>query len=79
MNRNEMEKILFINGSPRANGSTAALAKSLLEGHEYETLMLTDYRINAYGQTLAGDQFNEVVSKMKEADILVLGSPVLLA
>jgi putative NADPH-quinone reductase len=70
------EKILFINGSPNVNGNTAALAKVLLEGRKYETLMLTDYRINAYGQTLEGDQFDEVVSKMKEADIVVIGSPV---
>lgn len=70
------EKILFINGSPRANGNTATLAKTLLEGHEYETLMLTDYRINAYGQTLSGDQFDIIVKKMKEADVVVIGSPV---
>jgi hypothetical protein len=70
------EKILFINGSPNVNGNTAALAKALLEGRKYETLMLTDYRINAYGQTLEGDQFDEVVSKMKGADIIVVGSPV---
>jgi putative NADPH-quinone reductase len=73
---NKTEKILFINGSPRANGNTAALAKALLEGHEYETLMLTDLRINAYGQTLPGDQLDTVVNKMKEADIVVIGSPV---
>jgi putative NADPH-quinone reductase len=73
---NKTEKILFINGSPRENGNTAALAKTLLQGREYETLMLTDYRINAYGQTLPGDQLDTVVKKMKEADIVVIGSPV---
>lgn len=75
-NSNKSEKILFINGSPRENGNTAALAKTLLEGHDYETLMLTDYRINAYGQTLPGDQLDTVISKMKAADIIVIGSPV---
>ena len=35
--------ILFINGSPNSNGNTAALAKELLQGKEYETLNLTDY------------------------------------
>lgn len=75
-NTEKTEKILFINGSPRVNGNTAALAKTLLEGREYETLMLTDYRINAYGQTLPGDQFDAIVNKMKEADIVVIGSPV---
>lgn len=68
--------ILFVNGSPEKNGNTAALAKTLLQGHEYETLNLTDYRINTYGQTLAGDQFDEVVDKIRKADVLVMGSPV---
>lgn len=69
-------KILFVNGSPEKNGNTAALAKELLAGHDYETLNLTDYRINTFGQTLPGDQFDEVLSKIREADVLVMGSPV---
>lgn len=77
MNNNyKTEKILFINGSPQVNGNTAALAKTLLEGCNYETLMLTDYRINAYGQTLPGDQLDSVVAKIRQADIVVIGSPV---
>lgn len=68
--------ILFVNGSPEKNGNTAALAKALLQGHEYETLNLTDYRINTYGQTLPGDQFDEVIEKIRKADVLVMGSPV---
>lgn len=70
------EKILFVNGSPNRNGNTAALAKVLLGGKEYETLQLTDYRINVYGQTLDGDQFDAVYKKMQEADVVVMGSPV---
>ena len=46
--------ILFINGSPNSNGNTAALAKELLQGKEYETLNLTDYRIGSYGQNETG-------------------------
>lgn len=69
-------KILFVNGSPDSKGNTAALAAALLRGKEYETLNLVDYRINAYGQTLAGDQFDEVLEKIREADVLVIGSPV---
>lgn len=68
--------ILFINGSPNKNGNTDALAKELLKGKQYETLNLTDYRINVYGQSLAGDQFNEVLTKMKEAKTIVIGSPL---
>jgi len=72
----QTKKILFINGSPNRDGNTAELAKILLEGKQYETVMLTDYRINFYGQALDGDQFDEVLAKMKEADIVVMGSPV---
>lgn len=71
-----MEKILFVNGSPNRNGNTAALAKVLLEGRQYGTLNLNDYRINFYGQTLDGDQLDEVIAKLKEADVVVMGSPV---
>lgn len=72
----QQEKILFINGSPNRDGNTAALAKVLLEGKSYETLNLTDYRINVYGQILEGDRFGEVLKMMKEADVVVMGSPV---
>lgn len=75
-NENKKEKILFVNGSPNCDGNTAALAKVLLEGKEYETLQLTDYRINFYGQTLDDDQFDEVYKKMLDADVVVMGSPV---
>lgn len=69
-------KALFINGSPHEEGKTAAIAEELLNGLRFETLALTDYRINFYGQELPGDQFDEILAKMKEADITVLGSQV---
>ena len=69
-------KILFINGSPNKKGNTAALADTLLKGKEYETLNLTDYIIGSYGQTFDGDQLDEVIAKMKEADTIVIGSPL---
>lgn len=68
--------ILFINSSPNKSGNTAGLAKTLLKGHDYETLDLCDYRINFYGQTLPGDQFEEVIREMKAHDTIVIGSPV---
>ncbi len=69
-------KILFINGSPNKKGNTAALAEALLAGKEYETLNLTDYRIGSYGQTFEADQLVEVIAKMKEAEVVVVGSPL---
>ena len=68
--------ILFINGSPNKNGNTAALAAELLKGHEYETLNLTDYTIGAYGQNLPGDGLDTVIKAMKQADTIVIGSPL---
>ena len=69
-------KFLFINGSPDKNGNTAALAKELLRGREYETVNLTDYLIGSYGQNLQGDQLGEVIAKIKEAQTVVIGSPL---
>lgn len=69
-------KTLFINGSPNKNGNTAALAKALLGGKEYETLNLTDYKIYSFGQSFADDQMGEVLAKIKEAEVVVIGSPL---
>lgn len=52
--------ILFINGSPNKNGNTKALAEKMLKGKAYETLNLSD----------------EVIDKMKAADVIVVGSPL---
>ena len=68
--------MLFINGSPNKNGNTAALAAKIANCKPYKTLNLTDYRINCYGQTLPGDQFDEVVAAMRDADTVIIGSPL---
>lgn len=69
-------KILFINGSPNKNGNTAELANELIGTNEYETLNLTDYKIYSYGQSYADDQLNKVISKIADADTVVIGSPL---
>ena len=69
-------RILFINGSPNKNGNTAGLAKDLLKGRDYDTLNLTDYRIGSYGQDFPDDQLGEVIGKIKEAEVIVIGSPL---
>ena len=68
--------ILFINGSPNKNGTTATLAAELLKDHEYETLNLKDYTIGAYGQNLPGDGLDAVIGAMKQVDTIVIGSPL---
>ena len=69
-------KILFVNGSPNKNGNTAGLAETLLADKAYETLNLTDYKIYSYGQDFADDELDFVISKMKKADVIVIGSPL---
>ena len=69
-------KILLINGSPNKNGNTAGLAETLLADKAYETLNLTDYKIYSYGQDFADDELDFVISKMKKADVIVIGSPL---
>lgn len=71
-----MKKILFINSSPNPKGNTAKVAAALLEGHEYETLNLTEYRIYGYGQEFPDDQFMEVIDKIRESDVIIMGSPL---
>lgn len=68
--------ILFINGSPNKSGNTAKLAAKLLEGRAYQTLDLVDHKLYSYGQNFEDDQFAEIVDAMKEADTVIIGSPV---
>lgn len=68
--------ILFINGSPNPAGNTAALAADLLNGKSYETLNLTEYTIGSYGQNLPNDGLDTVISAIKKADTIIIGSPV---
>ena len=68
--------ILFINGSPNKKGNTAKLVGELLKGKGYETLNLTDYTIGAYGQNLPSDGLDDVIGAMKQADTIVIGSPL---
>ncbi len=68
-------KYLFINGSPNIEGKTAVLAEELFNGYDYETISLVDYRINFYDQEIPGDQFPEILAKVKEADVIALGTP----
>ena len=67
---------LFVNGSPNKTGNTAKLAAELLKGTPYETLNLTDYTIGSFGQSLPGDGLDAVIDAMKQADTIVIGSPL---
>lgn len=67
---------LFLNASPNSDGNTARLARALLGGRPFEQLDLADYKVYGYGQDFADDQYDEVLSRVKEATTVVVGSPV---
>lgn len=68
--------ILFVNGSPNKNGNTVRLAKKFLKDQEFKTLNLVDYKIYSYGQNFKDDQLDEIIEQMKQADTIVIGSPL---
>lgn len=70
------KSVLFINASQHADGNTAKMGSTLLDGVDHDTLNLVDYRINQLGQNFDGDQFNDVVAAMEKADTIVIGTPV---
>lgn len=45
--------VLFINGSPNKNGNTTELANTLMDGKDYRTLHLMNYKMYGYQQTKA--------------------------
>lgn len=70
------DKVLFINASENAAGNTSKLGKKLLKGNDYRQLNLVDYKIYQLGQNFADDQFGEVLTSMKQAETIILGTPV---
>lgn len=83
-------KVLMINGSPRKDGNTAIALQEMkkifqTEGIEVETVQIGDkdvrgciacYFCKKNGKCVFDDIVNEVAPKFKEADGLVIASPV---
>ena len=69
-------KTLFINGSPNKSGQTVRLAETLLSGEAYDTIHLVDCKIYCYGQKYEDDEFPKVLTAIRQADTIVIGSPV---
>ena len=83
-------KVLLINGSPHKNGTTfAALSEVAMtlnqEGVETEIVQIGHlairgcmgcYACSNLGKCVFDDEVNEIAEKFKEADGLVIGSPV---
>ena len=86
----DKRKILAIIGTHRKNGIVSTLAKNILKGArnngcETELINLFDYNIedcigcwncSKLGKCFKNDDFEPVFEKVKEAEIIILGSPV---
>ena len=86
-------KVLLINGSPRPNGNTALGLREMeavfhAQGIETETIQVGNQAIRGCvacngcakkGRCVFDDGVNEAAAKLKEADGLVVGSPVYYA
>lgn len=85
-----MKKILVVLGGGRPRGNTAQLVQAFMEGahsagHHTELLSLNKLKVQGclgcnlcrYGKPcVQKDDFNAMVPKIKEADLLVLASPL---
>lgn len=85
-----MAKVLLLNGSPHVSGCTATALQEMIkvfkeEGFETELVQVGNKNIRGciacgkcreLGRCVFEDQVNEVAAKFKDADALVVGSPV---
>ncbi len=86
-----MSKIIILSGSPRKNGNTELLVKSFTEGaklkNEVEVISVREYKVepctgcnacrkNEEHKCFQNDDMKEIFYKLKDADILVIASPV---
>ncbi len=88
-----MAKVLLLNGSPHANGCTARALEEMVnvfsqEGVDTEVIQVGNQDIRGCvscgfceknGKCVFNDLVNEVAEKLKNADGLVVGSPVYYA
>ena len=86
-----MSKIVILVGSMRKNGNTARLAQSFAEGasknNNVEIVSVADYNVNPCigcnscftregNQCFQGDDMVQIYDKLRNADIVVIASPV---
>ena len=86
----EMKKILVVLGGGRPNGNTKQLADAFIKGaaeagHQTELISLNKLHVNGctgcnacrYGKPcVQKDDFNSLIPKIKEADLIVFASPL---
>ncbi|WP_455716791.1 flavodoxin family protein [Anaerosporobacter sp.] len=85
-----MKKVIMINGSPRPNGGTSTAFAALRQGMEEAGVQVKEYQLNQL--TFKGcqgcmgckgsegcvikDELTPILEELKDADGLVLGSPI---
>ena len=88
-----MAKVLLLNGSPHAHGCTAAALEEMIKTFEQDRVgteliqvgikeihgCISCNKCGQLGRCVFDDLVNEVARKFKEADGLVIGSPVYYA
>jgi multimeric flavodoxin WrbA len=89
--RNQIMKIVILNGSPRPNGNTQILAEEFIRGareagHETELIHLREKKIagclgcqycfSHEGECVQKDDMKEVLASLDQADMLVIASPI---
>lgn len=67
-------KRVFLNSSKNDNGHTTILAKKLFGNQSYRQINLADYNIPQVGQ--GNGDFNKIWTQLKDADVIVIGTPV---
>ncbi len=86
-------KVLILNGSPHANGNTAISLQEMVKVFQQENIEVEMVNVgnkairgcigcNSCGETgkcVFNDEVNEIAQKFKDADGLVLGTPVYYA
>ena len=86
-----MKKIIIVLGGGRPNGNTRQLVDSFMQGardagHDVELISLNKIEVNGcigcnacrYGKPCVQKEgFNDLVPKIKEADLIVFASPLL--
>ena len=85
-----MKKVLIVQGGGRPNGNTSQLVRAFVKGteeagHQVETISLMKNEVKGclgcnacrYGKPcIQRDSFNDMIPKIKEADLLVFASPL---
>ena len=84
-----MKKVLVLSASPRRDGNSEILCRQFMKGageagHETEMIRLYDQKIGfcracyacfRTGTCVLRDDMEEILAKMREADVLVLSTP----